>query len=456
MANHRRGLFLDLDGTLADSLSAMRQAYHLFLAKRGAHGSSAEFDSLNGPPLHEVVASLQQTHGLTGTLDDLTAAYLNTVAQFHQATRPTEGAEQVLTKALSLGWRVAVVTSNKRAIACDWLARTGLDRAVSLVVAAEDSSQGKPHPEPYLTALAGLECEARASLAVEDSASGLQAALDAELPALGLAGGMVKDWPDGLTGRLARFADLGDWLNGFVGTDLDSIVIQMMEAPTERLPPGLENQIDRVWKQGLARGELLFNGPVLAVRDPRAQRPKAIASEYKILYAERHDPAVREAIGWAALAVSGAALCEGHLVFARRSRTVSQHPGQWELAPSGGIEPPNDLGRRQVEAATQLLQELEEELGVMPGQVGRMAPIISVLDETSLVLDIGVRIELSISQSTLLTLFQRRRSDEYDDLVFVGPDGLWDFLGSQSVVPVSQLLAAAVHPHFGLIGDSGG
>ena len=146
MANHRRGLFLDLDGTLADSLSAMRQAYHLFLAKRGAHGSSAEFDSLNGPPLHEVVASLQQTHGLTGTLDDLTAAYLNTVARFHQATRPTEGAEQVLTKALSLGWRVAVVTSNKRAIACDWLARTGLDRAVSLVVAAEDSSQGKPTP----------------------------------------------------------------------------------------------------------------------------------------------------------------------------------------------------------------------------------------------------------------------------------------------------------------------
>ena len=266
----------------------------------------------------------------------------------------------------------------------------------------------------------------------------------------------MKDWPDGLTGRLARFADLGDWLNGFVGTDLDSIVIQMMEAPTERLPPGLENQIDRVWKQGLARGELLFNGPVLAVRDPEPNARRPSPASTRSSTPSGTTPLCVRPSGWAALAVSGAALCEGHLVFARRSRTVSQHPGQWELAPSGGIEPPNDLGRRQVEAATQLLQELEEELGVMPGQVGRMAPIISVLDETSLVLDIGVRIELSISQSTLLTLFQRRRSDEYDDLVFVGPDGLWDFLGSQSVVPVSQLLAAAVHPHFGLIGDLGG
>ena len=37
------GLFLDLDGTLADSLTALKNVYHSFLASFGASGDEVEF-----------------------------------------------------------------------------------------------------------------------------------------------------------------------------------------------------------------------------------------------------------------------------------------------------------------------------------------------------------------------------------------------------------------------------
>jgi beta-phosphoglucomutase-like phosphatase (HAD superfamily) len=47
----RSGLFIDLDGTLADSLGVLRRVYFLFLREFDQEGSDAEFDRLNGPKI---------------------------------------------------------------------------------------------------------------------------------------------------------------------------------------------------------------------------------------------------------------------------------------------------------------------------------------------------------------------------------------------------------------------
>ena len=53
------GLFLDLDGTLADSLTALKNVYYSFLAAFGASGNEVEFQRLNGPPLGEIIERLR-------------------------------------------------------------------------------------------------------------------------------------------------------------------------------------------------------------------------------------------------------------------------------------------------------------------------------------------------------------------------------------------------------------
>jgi HAD superfamily hydrolase (TIGR01509 family) len=182
MSGARRGLFLDLDGTLADSLPALRRVYDDFLAQSGHSGSDAEFNSLNGPPLADIVARLVKAHGLGGAPEDWLARYRDILASAHAAAPPRAGAITMLERARTLGWMIAVVTSAPHDVARAWLRGAGLAALIDHVVGGDEVKRGKPDPEPYRLALSRVGCDAAVSLAVEDSITGAQAALGAGLP----------------------------------------------------------------------------------------------------------------------------------------------------------------------------------------------------------------------------------------------------------------------------------
>jgi HAD superfamily hydrolase (TIGR01509 family) len=193
-----RGLFLDFDGTLADSLPAMRQAYAGFLGAFGRTGSDAEFEALNGPPLRIVVERLKAAHGLEPALPELMALYRRRIAEASPLIRPAPGADALLAAAAELGWATAVVTSGPREPIAGWLERFGL--AVDVVIGGEDAPPGKPDPAPYLMALQRTGCVAARSIAVEDSFKGATAAIAAGLPTWMVGG---AEAPPGLAGRAA-------------------------------------------------------------------------------------------------------------------------------------------------------------------------------------------------------------------------------------------------------------
>jgi HAD superfamily hydrolase (TIGR01509 family) len=193
-----RGLFLDFDGTLADSLPAMRQAYGAFLGVFGREGSDAEFEALNGPPLRVVIERLKAAHGLEPPLPELTALYRRGIADASPLIRPAPGAAELLAAARGEGWAAAVVTSGPREPIAGWLARFGL--AVDLVIGGEDAPPGKPDPAPYLLALQRTGCVAARSIAVEDSFKGAVAAIAAGLPTWMVG---EAEAPQGLAGRVA-------------------------------------------------------------------------------------------------------------------------------------------------------------------------------------------------------------------------------------------------------------
>jgi beta-phosphoglucomutase-like phosphatase (HAD superfamily) len=95
-ARRARGLFLDLDGTLADSLTSLKKLYFSFLADFGAQGSEDEFQALNGPPLGRVVEALKQNHSLRGELSDLVRAYTARLEDAHELAPPAEGARSAI------------------------------------------------------------------------------------------------------------------------------------------------------------------------------------------------------------------------------------------------------------------------------------------------------------------------------------------------------------------------
>jgi len=213
----RAGLFLDLDGTLADSLPALRHAYHGWLAGFGRQGSDEEFEACNGLPLPEVVRVLRAAHGLEGEPTSLGRAFLREVARAHAASPPHPGARELLETARTRAVPVAVVTSAPAEAARRWLAARDLSALVDHVVGGGDVARGKPAPDPYRRALDLCGCAPPASLAVEDSRTGVLSAVAAGLPTLVVAppsgaasGGAAHPLAalDGVVGVVSRLADV--------------------------------------------------------------------------------------------------------------------------------------------------------------------------------------------------------------------------------------------------------
>lgn len=195
MGQRRTGLFLDLDGTLADSLSVMRGVYGRFLAHFDRSGSDAEFDRLNGPPLIEVIADLARTHGIALPTASLLMIYRGMVEDAYRNVAPCRGAAALLRTARQSGIPVGIVTSNYASLAWVWLRGVGLEEMVDIVVGGDEVQRGKPDPEPYLTALQRTGCEPSVSLAVEDSPTGARSAAAAGIPTLLLSSSNMEAPP---------------------------------------------------------------------------------------------------------------------------------------------------------------------------------------------------------------------------------------------------------------------
>lgn len=208
-----RGLFLDLDGTLADSLDVMRRVYDRFLVHFGCMASDDEFNSLNGPPLKEVVRRLKATHGLPGDVDALVANYQTFIAEAYDDVEPSLGVRDVMNIAKEGQWVIGVVTSNDERLTRRWLERTGLDGLVDVMVCGGDVKVGKPSPEPYLLALERAGCAAEYSVGVEDSAQGSQSAQSAGLKTFGYEVHGPVDWPSGVT-PVQSFDAIAAYLKG--------------------------------------------------------------------------------------------------------------------------------------------------------------------------------------------------------------------------------------------------
>jgi HAD superfamily hydrolase (TIGR01509 family) len=172
----RYGLFLDLDGTLADSLGLLRSVYFRFLSEFNREGSDAEFDRLNGPKLSEIVGSLQTEYNLPGDLSDLFAAYNRQIDAAYEEVLPRPGSRELMETAANRGWILTLVTSNLGSRARAWLCRVGFDSLLDFIVSGEEVERGKPWPDIYELALSRSGCHASQSIAVEDSLLGAKAA----------------------------------------------------------------------------------------------------------------------------------------------------------------------------------------------------------------------------------------------------------------------------------------
>ncbi|MGJ7505457.1 MULTISPECIES: HAD-IA family hydrolase [unclassified Variovorax] len=98
--------------------------------------------------------------------------------------------------------RKSIVTSSARVSALARLATVGIS-CPKIMIAAEDVSQGKPHPQPYQTLLRMLRISPKRCLVFEDSRTGIEAAIAAGCACIGV----------GLNAKGHR--DIDGWIEDF-------------------------------------------------------------------------------------------------------------------------------------------------------------------------------------------------------------------------------------------------
>ena len=197
--NVRRGIFFNLDNTLANSAGALRGAFDRFAALCGVAPSDEIFADIAGVSQPMAVALLKRRWSLHYSLDELQRRYAPLIDAAFLDIAPASGATTTLETAFRNGWSVGIVTAVTGARSRAWLARARLASFVDIVVGDDEIVLGKPEPEPYRIALARSGCARELSIAVEDSPNGAKSAIAAGIRCYAVADNAASaEWPEGV------------------------------------------------------------------------------------------------------------------------------------------------------------------------------------------------------------------------------------------------------------------
>jgi len=195
-----RAYLFDCDGTIVDSMPLHYLAWCEALADWGCAFAEDLFYAWGGRPAAEIVAALNQQHGLAMPIEQVTARREALyVANLFQLQVVPEVLEQIEISHGRIPFAV-VSGSTRESVTASLQALHLLDRFDTLVCAG-DYQRAKPDPEPFLIAAERLGVAPRDCLVFEDTEIGIQSATAAGMASVKV----LQPWErPGYAGRRPR------------------------------------------------------------------------------------------------------------------------------------------------------------------------------------------------------------------------------------------------------------
>jgi beta-phosphoglucomutase len=172
------GVIWDMDGTLVDTAELHFEAWRVTCAELGRDFSRAEFAATFGRRNPDIMDFLFPGRFSAAEVDRIgeRKEQLYRAAAERLGVTPLPGVRQLMEGLNRLGVKQAIGSSAPRANLDLILRLTGIERFLSAVVSAEDTTRGKPDPQVFLVAAQRLGVEPRRCLVFEDAPAGVAAA----------------------------------------------------------------------------------------------------------------------------------------------------------------------------------------------------------------------------------------------------------------------------------------
>lgn len=174
-----QAVLFDMDGTLVDSTRAVTRSWLRWGAEAGLDSSFTGPE--HGVPARQMIATLVAAERVDASVARLTELELTDTDEITILAGAAE-----LMASIPEGRR-AIVTSCGRALCLVRLDAAGFP-APGTVVTIDDTSRGKPFPEPFLLAAERLGVDPARCVVVEDAPAGLAAARAAGCATIGVVG----------------------------------------------------------------------------------------------------------------------------------------------------------------------------------------------------------------------------------------------------------------------------
>jgi beta-phosphoglucomutase family hydrolase len=172
--NFRAYLF-DCDGTIVDSMPLHYVAWKKALAEWSCTFEEELFYAWGGRPVHDIIASLNDMHGLNMPVD---AVAHRKESLYHEQLPQLQAIDEVVAHIEAQHGRIplAVVSGGRRSSVVGSLSALSLIDKFDTLVCAEDYKNGKPAPDAFLLAAERLGVPPASCLVFEDTDMGIEAA----------------------------------------------------------------------------------------------------------------------------------------------------------------------------------------------------------------------------------------------------------------------------------------
>ncbi|WRK54720.1 HAD family phosphatase [Coprobacillaceae bacterium CR2/5/TPMF4] len=183
-----KAVIFDMDGLMIDSERVTFEGYQHVLAKENLTMSEEKYKTLLGKPVKAVHDLFKEDYGPQYDVDQIIKdvhAYI--AKRFETEGVPLKpGLVELLKYLKENNYKTIIATSSHRNRVDLIVKQAQIDQYFDDSICGDEVTKGKPNPEVFLKACQKLQVSPQDALVLEDSESGINAAYNADIKAIGI------------------------------------------------------------------------------------------------------------------------------------------------------------------------------------------------------------------------------------------------------------------------------